>query len=216
MADSSPLTEGLLLTHKVISRGLEVSLRKCDGYIGKPGIPAAELRGLSMYVKALKCVTHAHHLSEDEIAFPYFRNLIEAPYDILSNDHLAITDILDKMENSLAGISSDGTGRLNEALSEFNQIWGPHIAIEELNFAAEKLHKVTNIKQQADLTRELSEHSRKNAGPGPLVLPFLIYNLEGKERELFTKPIPWIVRKVLVPVVWKGQWKPMEQFFLPD
>jgi len=42
----------------------------------------------------------------------------------------------------------------------------------------------------------------------------MFYNLEGKDREAFMKPFPMIVKKVLVPIIWKGQWKPMIPFFL--
>ncbi|MGB8357624.1 MAG: hypothetical protein WCD55_03330, partial [Bacteroidales bacterium] len=76
MADINPVVEGLLIIHKIISRGLSISIRKCDEYLGKQGIPSGETTGFSMYVSTLKWVTHAHHLSEDEIIFPYFKDYI--------------------------------------------------------------------------------------------------------------------------------------------
>ena len=69
-------------------------------YLGNQGIPQEEAAGFTMYVQALKWVTHAHHLSEDEIAFPYFKSTIEAPYDRLRDDHQTISRILVKLDQS--------------------------------------------------------------------------------------------------------------------
>jgi hypothetical protein len=167
-----------------------------------------------MYVTALKWVTHAHHLSEDEFAFPYFKSTIEAPYDRLRDDHQTISRILDTLDQSLLEISTGGVGKLREVLGEFEKLWVPHIKIEEENFTMEKLQMVAGMKEQEDHAEKLTRHGIKNSGPGPIVLPFMFFNLEGKDREDFMMPIPWIVKKVLVPIMWKGQWKPMSPFLL--
>jgi hypothetical protein len=96
-------------------------------------------------------------------------------------------------------------------LGEFEELWVPHIRIEEENFTAEKLQMVAGMKEQADLAEKLTKHGIKNSRPGPLVLPFMFFYLEGKDRETFMMPIPWIVKKVLVPIIWKGQWKPIRK-----
>ena len=214
MTDMNPLIGGLLQIHKIITRGLAISIRKCDEYLEKQEIPPEEAAGFSMFVTALKWVTNAHHLSEDEIAFPYFKSTIEAPYDRLRNDHQTISRIVVTLEESLPEISTGGAGKLREVLGEFEKLWVPHIRIEEENFTAEKLQMVAGLNEQANLAEKLTRHGIKNSGPGPLVLPFMFYNLEGNDREAFTMPIPWIVKKVLVPVIWKSQWKPMSPFLL--
>ena len=212
--EMSPVVGGLLRIHKIISTGLRTSIRKCDEYLGKQGIPPGEATGFSMYVSTLRWVTHAHHLSEDEISFPYFKNILEAPYDLLKDDHNTMARILESLEQSLLQASSNGVAHLREVLGEFDRLWGPHIKIEEEHFTSEKLQAVIGMKEQIDLVKKLGEHGIKNSGPGPLALPFMFYNLEGRDREDFMKPIPWIARKVLVPVIWRGQWKPMTPFFL--
>ena len=68
--------------------------------------------------------------------------------------------------------------------------------------------------EQVNLAARFAEHGKKNAGPGPLALPFLFYNLEGTDREGFLMHFPWIVKKVLVPIIWRGKWKPMSPFLL--
>lgn len=210
----SPVVGGLLRIHKIISGGLNISIRKCDEYLGKQGIPSGEATGFSMYLSTLKWVTHSHHLSEDDIAFPYFKDYIDAPYNRLKDDHNDMARILDALDQHILEVPSGRIGKLREVLDEFDKLWVPHIKIEEENFTAEKLQTVMGMKEQTTLAEKLGEHSTKNAGPGPLALPFLFYNLEGKDREDFMKPIPWIVKKVLVPVIWRSQWKPMSPFLL--
>lgn len=67
MTGMSPIAESLLCIHKIISRALNVSIRKCDEYLGKQGIPPDEAAGFLMYVATLKWVTHSHHLTEDDL-----------------------------------------------------------------------------------------------------------------------------------------------------
>ena len=214
ISEMSPLAGGMLTIHKIITRGLDVSIRKCDEYIGKKGIPSQEATGFTMYVSTLKWVTHSHHLSEDEIVFPYFKDHLEAPYTRLKKDHNVISGILETLDQSLTEVSSGRVGKLREVLGEFDRLWRPHIKIEEENFTPEKLETVIGMKEQLDLVEKLGEHGRKNSGPGPLTLPFIFYNIEGRDREAFMIGIPWMVRKVLVPIVWRKQWKPMSPFLI--
>ena len=214
MNETSPIIEGLLKIHKIITRGLTTSIRKCDEYLEKQGIPEAEAAGFSMYVATLKWVTHAHHLSEDEIAFPYFNGHLEAPYDRLKNDHQIIATLLERIDQCLPDLSSGGVGRLREVLGEIEKLWIPHIRTEEESFTAEKVHSAVGMTEQQNIAEKLVVHGSQNAGPGPLAVPFMFYNLEPGDRAVFMMPFPWIVKRFLVPVVWKRQWKQMSPFLL--
>jgi hemerythrin-like domain-containing protein len=214
MAAMSPVAGSLLRIHKIISRALNVSIQRCDEYIGKQGIPPEEAAGFPMFVTTLKWITHSHHLTEDDIVFPFFRDKLEAPYTRLEEDHQAMARILVDMDKCIAKISSGGVGRLREVLGEFDRVWGPHIRIEEDHFTADKLQEATGIREQEVLLAKFTVHGSKNSGPGSLALPFLFYNLEGTDREAFLMPFPWIVKEVLVPIIWKGYWKPMSPFLL--
>ncbi len=214
MNETSPLAGGMLTIHKIITRGLNTSIRKCDEYLGKKGIPPGESEGFSMYMKSLKWITHSHHLSEDEIVFPYFKEHLEAPYDRLKDDHDTMAGILGTLDQCISELPSGRVEKLRETLGEFDRLWKPHIKIEEENFTSEKLQAVIGMREQGILLEKLGEHGRKNSGPGPLTLPFVFYNLEGRDRKAFTKDLPWFVKKVLVPIVWKKHWRPMSPFFL--
>jgi len=214
VSEMSPVVGGLLRIHKIISRGLDISIRKCNEYIGKQGIPPGEVTGFSMYLSTLKGVTHSHHLSEDEIVFPWLKDYLDAPYVRLKDDHNDMARMLEALDQSILEVSSGRIGKLRTVLDEFDKLWGPHIKIEEENFTSEKLMALIGMKEQVTMVEKLGEHGSKNAGPGPIALPFLFYNLEGRDREDFMKPIPWIVKNVLVPVIWRSQWKPMSPFLL--
>lgn len=214
MIESSPVVEGLLMIHKIITRGIAVSIKKCDEYIGKENIPGEEVQGFVKFVSTLKWITHAHHLTEDEMGYPYFKNHIEAPYDRLTEDHKTITRLLSKMDPTPLIKASDGIGELRKAIGEFDTLWHPHIKIEEEKFTPEKVNSFLSMKQQANLAVMFGKHSSKNSGPGSLALPFMFYNLEPADRKSFMMSFPWIVKKVLVPVVWKGEWRPMSSFLL--
>jgi hemerythrin-like domain-containing protein len=214
MMGTSPIAESLLRIHKIISRALDVSIQKCDEYLGKQGMPPDEASGFLLYVTTLKRIAHSHHLTEDDIAFPYFRDKLKAPYTRLEEDHQAMARILVDLDKYLSGISSGGVDRLREVLGEFEKLWGPHIRIEEDHFNADRLKAIAGMREQEFLLTRITEHGSKNSGPVSLALPFLFFNLEGTDREAFMTAFPWIVKEVLVPIIWRGYWKPMSPFLL--
>jgi hypothetical protein len=214
MTEISPFVAGLRSIHRIITRGLNVSIEKCDGYLGKKGMASRETVGFSKYATTLKWVIHSHHLTEDEIVFPYFKDRVEAPYTRLGDDHQAMTRILVKLDICLPEVSSGGIAELREVLGELDMLWGPHKSIEEECFTTEKLQPVMRIQEQVNLAKKFADHGSRNSGPAPLAVPFMFYNLDAKNREDFMRMFPWIVKKVLVPVVWREKWKPISPFLL--
>jgi hypothetical protein len=214
MAEVSPVVEGLSHIHRIITRGIKISILKCEEYLGLKAFPDGRGDGLFLYIKSLRLVTHSHHLTEDEIGFPYFEKLIEAPYGHLRDDHKTISGILEKIDKYLAEKQDNYLNNLLESLRELQNVWTPHIKIEEDNLTQERINSMVSKEEQIKLAKLFGKHGSKNSGPGPLALPFMFYNLEKTDREVFMKNFPWIVNKFLVPVIWKQQWKPMEPFFL--
>ncbi len=70
------------------------------------------------------------------------------------------------------------------------------------------------MRERNELVENVGKHSQKSAGPGPTTIPFGLYNLDKQDRQEFLKDLPWILRYVLNPVVWRSQWKPMDPFLL--
>jgi hemerythrin-like domain-containing protein len=214
MTELSPVVEGLSHIHRIITRGINMSIRKCEELSRSKNVPDDNRDGLIKYIKTLKWVTHSHHLTEDEIGFPYFEKLIEAPYERLRDDHKTISRILDKIEQYLDDKPGNSMKDLHHSLSELQNIWIPHIYIEEENLTHEAINSLIGKEEQIKLAKKFGKHSSKNSGPGPMALPFMFFNLGKSDREIFMRNFPWIVKKILVPIAWKGQWKPMEPFFL--
>ena len=69
-------------------------------------------------------------------------------------------------------------------------------------------------KEQIELSEKLGKHGQSMSKPVNLILPFIIYNLEGDDRDEFTSDMPWILKKFVLPVIWKKKWAKMKPFLL--
>lgn len=214
MAELSPLTDGMVKIHKLITRALSVSVVKCDEYIGKNQIPAGEAKGFVLYLTSLVRVMHAHHMGEDEIIFPAFNGRIEAPYDRLNEEHILMSKMLDDLGNNIEKISMSDLAGLRSSLDALQKSWAPHIRVEESSFSSGILKGKMTDEEQKILVDNVSKHGAKSSGPGSVTLPFIMYNLQEEDRKEFLRDFPWILKNFLIPVVWRSKWKPMDPFLL--
>lgn len=222
MADDEKrhLAHDLLRIHQVVTRGLVVSREQGATFL-RDGFPDQRARrGYLDYLRALSVILSAHHDSEDTIIFPLMRKkLPEAPYDKLDADHHDIVALLKEARSSLdaGGAGQQSTAWLRTLLGVLDRIetlWRAHISIEESHFTRPVLDRVLSPAEQADLGRVAAEHGRRNSNPPQLCLPFMLFNLDPDERALMEEKLPFIVRRVLVPIVWKGKWAAMKPFLL--
>jgi hemerythrin-like domain-containing protein len=205
--------------HNVITRGLMVSIESIHKGMMNGIHGENDREGLFNYIRALVSVLNAHHLTEDEIAFPYFREkLPDAPFDALTKHHRVMVALLDKIKESLEKCEKMGSldaewEHLESALARMNKMWHPHIKIETETFIT-KADALLPVEEQLRLVRQFSEHGQKNAIPAYLTVPFLLYNLPENDRKLFMQGMPSEVLDNLVPIVWKEQWVSMTPYFL--
>jgi hemerythrin-like domain-containing protein len=205
--------------HNIITRGLKVSIENLQR-AQKYGFQNESSReGLVKFIRALTSVLNSHHLTEDEIAFPYFRDKLPgAPFDALMKQHqkmvILLTEIdlaLDKWERAE---QLDGNLiRLENALTRLYDAWLPHIHLETVEFIV-KADALIPVEEQLRLITLFSKHSQKYAVPPELTVPFLLYNLPPEDRSAFSKDIPAEVVQHLVPVVWRTHWEPMTPYLL--
>ncbi len=74
--DFSILSENFFRIHRAITRGLTVGIRSGLDFM-KEGFPDQNLQqGFTLYLQALSAVLSAHHLGEDEVAFPALKQKI--------------------------------------------------------------------------------------------------------------------------------------------
>ncbi len=210
----------LLRIHSIITRGLNVATEKSQVF-AREGFPDASTReGFICYARSFVSALHAHHLTENELVFPYLRaKLPDAPYDLLIAQHQELVHTLDQIKVAIEEVAADPQAtapltRLNGVLRRMGEIWHPHIGIEQDHFAPDKVGPLLAPEEHARLSGLFAEHGRKHMGPDSLAVPFLLYNLPPGERAMFARQMPFIVTRLLVPLVWKKQWAPMRPFLL--
>jgi hypothetical protein len=213
-----PIITALLMFHKVITRGLEVSIDNARTF-SQEGFPDDATReGYITYVKALGIIIDGHHQSEDHVAFPYYRDkLPDAPFDLLSSQHRDMEPELDHIASALGQIS-DGqdaalTG-LEAALVAIQAIWQPHIQLEEGHFVGH-LDELLPVEERFRFAGELTQYGQAHTQPPFLTVPFTLYNLPAGDRAVLAAVMPAEITETLIPVVWKEKWAPMQPFFLP-
>ncbi len=210
---------GFTQIHNIITRGLSVSLMSIRWFSEGSIAGAINLEGLFKYIQALVSVLNSHHLTEDEIVFPYFRALLpEAPFDSLMQDHQRIVLIMDEVSQALekggeTGLLEAELEELERALTRLNDLWHPHIQVEATQIA-EKADALIPLEERQKLVGQMSEHGQKIGGPPFLTVPFMLFNLPPGERAVFSRGMPSELLENLVPVVWKAQWESMMPYLL--
>ena len=213
------LAQILIRIHRVITRGLYTSLIKGTEYLGQ-GDPKLEIiQGYARYVHCLTEVLSAHHKGEDLITFPAFmKYLPSAPYAQLSADHHAVEKLLSNLPEATENISNEPSGSGLEVivanLEKLTAIWEPHILLEEHYFSKEAINAAINKDEQLRIGEASAKHSQEHAAPPYWVVPFILYNLEPKERAIMAANFPPMVINELIPTVWKDEWTPMKPFLL--
>jgi hemerythrin-like domain-containing protein len=218
--NESSLAKSLITIHKVITRGLEVAKGRSQSFADEGSADVSPRSGFVSYLRAFVSVTHAHHLTEDELFFPYFREKIrEAPFDLLTAQHREVARLLDEMEPAIHEAERgpqaiEPFSRIGRIAAELGEIWHPHIAKEEGIFSPERVNATVAPDEQLRLIKLATEHNMKNSGPDYLVVPFVLYNLSPEDRATISEGMPPIVTQQLVPVAWKEKWEPMSPFLL--
>jgi hypothetical protein len=214
------IAEDLLSIHAIITRGLHVSIEKGRLFAQGDYPDASARNGFVAYVGSLVSVLHAHHLTESELFFPYFRDkLPDAPFDLLTSQHRDLEPVLQQAKAATDEVSVEtragaALARLNDLLGGTAEFWHPHIRIEEEHFSVDRLAILIDAKEHETLAKSAVKHSQQHSGPGYLVLPFLLYNLPPDKRSAFARGMPLVVTRLLVPIVWRRKWASMRPFLL--
>ncbi len=210
----------LLRIHSIITRGLRVAIEHSQSFADR-GSPSVTIReGFANYVLSLVSVLDAHHKVEDQVAFPYFEDRFpDAPYDLLRTQHQSIVPMLDQLRATIEEmVAHPQEGQIINKLflltKGIDEVWHPHIRIEEDHFTVGKLGAAIPPGEQIRLIKLFMEHSQQHAKPDFLVVPFLLYNLPPEQRAVMAGAMPPVVTEQLVPVIWKEKWEPMKPFLL--
>ena len=210
------LSKGLDLIHKVLSRTLDIGISHIDSCLSSKKVDMENHEGFKDYISSLATVFNAHHHGEDEILFSTFEKKIKnADFSILKKQHkelhhlmVQITTKIDVDNSSLYHYEE-----IRNLLRKTKDLWIKH-RDEEEQIVELEMEPVISLAEQIELNNNLSKHGQSMSEPANLILPFLIYNLEGAERDEFTNDMPWFLKKFIVPIVWKRKWEKMRPFLL--
>jgi hemerythrin-like domain-containing protein len=205
--------------HSIITRGLNVSIEGIQA-AQQQGFPdGARREGFFNYIRALSSVLNAHHKTEDEVAFPYYRDkLPEVSFDGLTYWHQVMVRVLDEINQAVEKCAkNDNPGNelssLEDPLVRLNEMWHPHIQFETSDFIS-KADALITVEEQLKLVEQMAEHGLKIAVPHTLTVPFMLYNLPKADRAVFSQGIPVEIVQKYVPITWKDEWESMTPYLL--
>ena len=207
----------MIAIHHAITRGLAIGIERGTGFVRQGYPDAATQAGFVMYVQTLATVVSAHHISEDEVAFPYLRDkLPDVPFDKLMADHRVMEGMLEELKTAAGGSdAAQSLGGMTKTLSELADLWHPHIGIEERDiYDVEIIAGLMDVDENVRVGQMLAEKAQQYVVPPYLGIPWLLYNLPPDQRASFARTMPPAVIQELVPVAWKEHWAPMGPFLL--
>lgn len=197
--------------HMVIARGLHVATEAGDIYAHE-GYPDDTMRlGFRRYVTALLALLEAHFGGEDELVWPFLRDLLpDAPFGQLTVEHREMGKAI---KAARASLEAQDRG-LNLHLHRLQDQWEEHRSLEEMTFSEEVMQEAVTPGTQEEVARQLAAHLQSHSSRPALVIPFILYNLPPEERAAMQQAIPAVVIDELVPGPWRDQWAPMMPFLL--
>ncbi len=209
----------LTLSHRIITRALQVIGQSCPKF-GAEGFPDAATReGFACYVQSFASFLHAHHSAEEELMFPFLQTrLPEAPYAMLIRQHKAMVPLVNHVATVANGLVS-GTleagqlGGLHHCAERLAEGWSPHFKAEEQHFTAERLAQHLSPEEHNHLCRQLAEYTRHHLQPPYLVIPFALFNLPPAERASLAAMLS-LPREEQLPGEWQEKWQVMRPFLL--
>ena len=161
-----------------------------------------------------------HHKVENQQLFPYFKPLIpDVPYLQLMKEHKVVDSSLKEINSGLNSLRSkrdviSSLKKLQSGFKKINQIWHPHIQIEETQLFQKVGSLDINRDEMIRIQKKFSDFFQKKAGPAYLLVPFALYNSSPEDRAILAQGFPETVTQQLVPIDWKDKWTSMQPFFL--
>jgi hemerythrin-like domain-containing protein len=218
MVSEPNLAVGLLCTHHIITRALDVTIKHSNKSSNAEELDETSRRGFIDYVQSFKTTITTHHHLETQKVFPYFRDKIpDLPVDQLNKEHGQIGILLNEIGDIIPDLYDESSlEQLNTTLTGINDIWHPHIDVEEKYFTANRMDDLLDNDETIRLLKIYGEFIMERYTPDYLVVPFQYYNLPPAEREIWAQDLPEIITNKLIPIEWKDKWSKMADFLYPD
>ena len=212
--------EDYIRFHKVMTRGLAVSLKNINEFLINGALEKLNREGFLKYVQSFSSVLHGHHQAEDEKIFPYFKDkLSEVPYERLVSEHVIFNDGLNEIKTGIDNLTSGNDELkslklLKSGLDKIDRIWHSHIQIENTQLYERIGSLNIDLEEMIRLKIEDKKFFQKHTGPAYLVMPFVLYNLSPEDRAILSQGSQEMVTKQLLSADWKDKWTPMQPYLL--
>ena len=219
--DNQPnIGEDYIRFHKVMTRGLRVSLQNINAFLHIGELEKLKREGFIKYVQSFSSVLHGHHQAEDEKIFPYFEHKFpEVPYKRLKSEHVIFNGGLNEINTGIDQLKSENDDLvslklLKSGFDKIDKIWHPHIQIENTQLYERIGSLNIDLDEMIKLQKKDKEFFQEHTGPAYLVMPFVLYNLSPEDRAILTQGSPEVLKKQILSADWKDKWTPMQPFLL--
>jgi hemerythrin-like domain-containing protein len=163
-----------------------------------------------------------HHNSEDHVFWPWMHHNVPAlkpTLDALEPEHQALFDLHDKIDHILKTPTSNVTGadvdRLEELLKHLKSFLQQHFQKEEETICSALAYSLSR-EQQDDLKRIMKEAGRQSPHAKDRLCAYAdLAAADANVREKFEAKFPWILRWVLIPLLWTPKYRQAELVFVP-
>jgi hypothetical protein len=206
--------------HTMITNALASAVSHAGEY-EKTGFQNTNARdGFAMFNRCLVALLHIHHRGEDRIFMPYLAtHLPDLSPSFVKEQHKEIEACLDRLTVRLEDMAKEPISNeskekitiVRERLDKLNGLWLAHKDKEE-QFITEQAAPRISKEDQEMLMAELQKHGMGDSKPMSVMGAFLFYNFEPDMRAQFFSDMPWHLKDLLVPYIWKPRWGKMKPF----
>ena len=214
---TDPLMTVIQGVHRALTRALNVLVDESMQFRTEEQVDGKRTEGFRMYARTFCDLMHAHHDGEEELAFVHIRSILSAKDMVaLDREHEVMLEALHALQTYVAAPApwdSSHWWGLHRAASALLSGWEAHRLNEETQMA--KASVLMSRDERVRLAKALELFGIANAGPGHRVVPFILYNLEGEDREAMGSRMPFFMKGILVPFFWRVNYRPMLPFLFP-
>lgn len=220
MANPETILRDYFLTiHKVISRSINTSVENIRIFIDS-GFPDEQTRqGFFNFIRLTGLMLDTHHLTEDDIGFPYFeKELPDTHFEWLHEDHDLITGFLKELTPILDRVEKTDPNRENlkdieAVLLKIEDRWNQHIGLEEEEFI-NIIDSLAPYEKRVKLIAQFFDYNDGLLQPYHLSLPFMLYNLDKEDRVRWSEGYSEELLEKVETDAWKKKWGSMKPFFV--
>ena len=103
---------------------------------------------------------------------------------------------------------------MKSGFKKLDKLWSDHIQIENTKLYGQIRSLNMDPGEMLKIDNEFKGFFQDHSGPGYLVIPFVLYNLNPDDRRIITQGFPDAVTSKLLFGDWKDKWISMQPFLL--